>query len=141
MGRDFPNKGEELYDIAEAMHVRKPLKKDDRSAKLKKDEGKSVKPWRRKKMEFIMPIVGPINNWTWVRFFENMEKKFCNASSNVLFNIFNKMNFDLAYFNVSHNIEILNLNDSIRTYVFHMLRTYVMILCNWLSLWQNALYL
>ena len=44
VGRDFPNKGEELYDIAEAMHVRKPLKKDDRSAKLKKDEGKSVKP-------------------------------------------------------------------------------------------------
>ena len=29
----------------------------------------------------------------------------------------------------------------IRTYVFHMLRTYVMILCNWLILWQNALYL
>ena len=44
MGRDFTNKGEELYDIAEAMHVWKPLKKDDRSAKLKKDEGKSVKP-------------------------------------------------------------------------------------------------
>ena len=29
----------------------------------------------------------------------------------------------------------------IKTYVFHMLRTYVMILCNWLILWQNALYL
>ena len=29
----------------------------------------------------------------------------------------------------------------IRTYVFHMLRTYVMILCNWLILWQNAFYL
>ena len=85
-------------------------------------------------MEFITPIVGPINNWTWVGFFENMGKKFCNASSNVLFNIFNKMNFDLAYFNVSHNIEILNLNDSVRTYVFHMLRIYVMILCNWLIL-------
>ena len=41
-----------------------------------------------------------------------MEKKFCNVSSNVLFNIFNKMNSDLAYFNVSHNIEILHLNDS-----------------------------
>ena len=35
-----------------------------------------------------------------------------NASSNVLFNIFNKINSDLAYFNVSHNIEILHLNDS-----------------------------
>ena len=44
--------------------------------------------------------------------FENVEKKMCNASPNVLFNIFNKMNFDLAYFNVSHNIEILHLNDS-----------------------------
>ena len=29
----------------------------------------------------------------------------------------------------------------VRTYVFYMLRTYVMILCNWLILWQNALYL
>ena len=41
-----------------------------------------------------------------------MGKRFCNASSNVLFNIFNKMNSDLAYFNVSHNIEIFHLNDS-----------------------------
>ena len=39
-------------------------------------------------------------------------KKFCNTSSNVRFNIFNKMNFDLAYFDVSYNIEILHLNDS-----------------------------
>ena len=29
----------------------------------------------------------------------------------------------------------------VRTYVFHMLRIYVMILCNWLILWQNTLYL
>ena len=62
--------------------------------------------------KFIMPIIGPINNWTWVGFFENMGIKFCNASSNVLFNIFNKMNSDSAYFDVSHNIEILHLNDS-----------------------------
>ena len=62
--------------------------------------------------KFIMPIVGPINNWTWVGFSENVGKNFCNASSNVLFNIFNKMNYDLAYFVVSHNIEILHLNDS-----------------------------
>ena len=62
--------------------------------------------------KFIVPIVGPINNWTWVGFYENLGKKFCNASSNVLFNIFNKMNSDLAYFDVSHNIEILHLNDS-----------------------------
>ena len=41
-----------------------------------------------------------------------MGKKFCNASSNVLFNVFNKMNSNLAYFYVSHNIEILRLNDS-----------------------------
>ena len=51
--------------------------------------------------------MGPINNWTWVGFSENMGK-----SSNVLFNIFNKMNSDLANFDVSHNIEILHLNDS-----------------------------
>ena len=59
--------------------------------------------------KFIMPIIGPINNWTWVGFFENRGKKFCNASSNVFFN---KMNSSLAYFDVSHNIEILQLNDS-----------------------------
>jgi len=39
-------------------------------------------------------------------------KKDCNASPNVLFKFFNKMNSDLAYFDVFHNIEILNLNDS-----------------------------
>ena len=38
--------------------------------------------------------------------------KFYNASFDVLFNIFNKMNSNLAYFDVSHNIEILHLNDS-----------------------------
>ena len=54
--------------------------------------------------KFIMPIVGPINNWTWVGFSENIGKEFCNASSNVLFNIFNKMNSDFAYVDVFHNI-------------------------------------
>ena len=51
--------------------------------------------------KFIMPTIRPINNWTWVGFSENMGQKFCNASSNVLFNIFNKMNSDLAYFDVT----------------------------------------
>ena len=60
----------------------------------------------------IIPVVGQLNNWTWVGFSKNKEKKFCNASPDVLFNIFNKMNSDLAYFDVSHNIEILYLNDS-----------------------------
>ena len=41
-----------------------------------------------------------------------MGKKVCNASPNVLFNIFNKMNSDLAYVDVSYNIEIPHLNDS-----------------------------
>ena len=31
--------------------------------------------------------------------------------------------------------------DFVRTYVIHLLGTYVTILCNWLILWQNALYL
>ena len=30
---------------------------------------------------------------------------------------------------------------TVRTYVIHLLGTYVTILCNWLILWQNALYL
>ena len=47
--------------------------------------------------KFVMPTMGPINYWTWVGFSENMGKKFCNASSNVLFNIFNKMNSTLTY--------------------------------------------
>ena len=55
--------------------------------------------------------MGPINNWNWVGFFENMGKIFCNTSSNVLFNISNKMKSNLAYFDVSYNIEILHLND------------------------------
>jgi len=59
-----------------------------------------------------MPAIGQLNNWTWVGFSKSREKKFCNASPNVLFNIFNKTNYDLAYFDVSHNIEILHLNDS-----------------------------
>ena len=42
--RDFPNKGEDLYNIIEAMHVWKPLKKEDWSAMLKKDEEKNGKP-------------------------------------------------------------------------------------------------
>ena len=61
---------------------------------------------------FIMSLVGQLINWIWVGFSNNMGKKFCNASSIVLFIIFNKMNSDLAYFDVSHNIEILHLNDS-----------------------------
>ena len=59
-----------------------------------------------------MPAVGQLNNWNWVGFFENVGKKVCNASPSVLFNIFNKMNSELAYFDVSLNIEILHLNDS-----------------------------
>ena len=35
----------------------------------------------------------------------------------------------------------LSKGEIVRAYVFHMLRTYVMILCNWLILWQNAFYL
>ena len=61
---------------------------------------------------FIVPTVRQLNNWTWVEFYKNMGKEFCNASSDVLFNIFKKMNFDLVYFDVSHNIKILHLNDS-----------------------------
>ena len=52
VGRDFPNKGEDLYDITETMHVWKPLKGEDWSAKLKKGKGKSGKPRRRKKKEY-----------------------------------------------------------------------------------------
>ena len=59
---------------------------------------------------FILPTVRQLNNWTWVGFSENVGKKVCNVSSNILFNIFNKMNSDLVYFNMSHNIEILHLN-------------------------------
>ena len=52
---------------------------------------------------FIVPIVGQLNNWTWFGLSKSGEKKFCNASPDALFN---KMNFDLASFDVSYNIEI-----------------------------------
>ena len=61
---------------------------------------------------FIMLIMGQLNSWTWFRFSENMGKKVYNASPIVLFNIFNKMNSNLAYFDVSHNFEIPHINDS-----------------------------
>ena len=44
---------------------------------------------------FIMPVVGQLNNWTWVGFFKSGENKFCYTSLDVLF-----------------NIEIVHLNDS-----------------------------
>ena len=52
-----------------------------------------------------MPADGQLSNWTRVEFSNNKGNKFCNASLDVLFNLFNKMNY-LAYFDVSHNIEI-----------------------------------
>ena len=55
---------------------------------------------------------GQLNNWAWVEFSKSGEKKFCNVSPDVLFNIFNKINSNLAYCDISHNIEILHLNDS-----------------------------
>ena len=58
-----------------------------------------------------MPAVGQLSNWIQVGFSKNMGNEFCNASLDVLFNIFNKMNSDLAYFDMSHNIEILHLKD------------------------------
>ena len=61
---------------------------------------------------FTLPADGQLSNWTWVGLSENVGKKVRNANPNVLFNIFNKINFDLAYFDVSYNIEILHLNDS-----------------------------
>ena len=41
-----------------------------------------------------------------------MGKKICNGSFDVLFNVCNRMNSNLAYFNMSHNIEIMHLKDS-----------------------------
>ena len=63
-----------------------------------------------------------------------MGKKFCNASSDLLFNIFNKMNSDLAYFDVSHNIEILHL--------IVLLNLKIKLINNWkikVNLWNQLL--
>ena len=60
---------------------------------------------------FIMSTDGHLSIWTWVDFSQVIGKMSCNTSFDVLFNIFNKMKFDFAYFDVSHNIEILHLND------------------------------
>ena len=45
-----------------------------------------------------------------------------------------------AFLNGVLNEEVF-VEQPIRTYVFHMLGTYVTILWNWLIFWQNALYL
>ena len=42
---------------------------------------------------FIVLPVGQLNNWTWVGFSKNVGNEFSNVSSDVLFNIFNKMIF------------------------------------------------
>ena len=83
---------------------------------------------------FIMPVDGQLSNWTWVGFSKNMGMKFCNASSDLLFNIFNKMNSDLAYFDVSHNIEILHL--------IVLLNLKIKLINNWkikVNLWNQLL--
>ena len=58
---------------------------------------------------FIVLAVEQLNNWTWVGFSKNVGNAFCNVSSDVLFN---KMYSNLAYVDVSHNMEFLHLNDS-----------------------------
>ena len=42
---------------------------------------------------------------------------------------------------VSISIHSCYIYKIVRTYVIHLLGTYVTILCNWLILWQNAFYL
>ena len=37
--------------------------------------------------------------------------------------------------------KMVNVISVVRTYVIHLLRTYITILYNWLIFWQNALYL
>ena len=91
------------YMDAEAMETMLKEERDVLAITIKESSNPST---------FIVPAMGQLNNWTWVGFSKNMGKEFCNTSSDVLFNIFNKMNSNLTYFDVSHNIEILHLNDS-----------------------------
>ena len=53
MGRNFPNKDKDLYDMIEAMHVWEPLKKEDC---LKKDKGRvaSLEEERRKNSSYLL---------------------------------------------------------------------------------------
>ena len=46
---------------------------------------------------FFMPTDGQLTNWACIGFSNSMGKIPYNASSNVIFNIFNKMNSNLAY--------------------------------------------
>ena len=91
------------YMDAEAMETMLKEERDVLAITIKESSNPST---------FIVPAMRQLNNWTWVGFSKNMGKEFCNTSSDVLFNIFNKMNSNLTYFDVSHNIEILHLNDS-----------------------------
>ena len=47
----------------------------------------------------------------------------------------------LLWSSIALSLHTLSHTTLVRTYVFLILRTYVMILCNWFILWQNALYL
>ena len=87
------------YMDAEAMETMLKEERDVLAITIKESSNPST---------FIVPAMGQLNNWTWVGFSKNMGKEFCNTSSDVLFNIFNKMNSNLTYFDVSHNIEILH---------------------------------
>jgi len=58
---------------------------------------------------FIVPSMGQLNYWTWVRFFKNMGNEFCNVSLDVPFNIFNKMNLKMKLINNwKRNLNIWN---------------------------------
>ena len=49
--------------------------------------------------------------------------------------------FLIVSLSLSFSVSYVSCIMAVRTYVFHMLRIYIMILCNWLILWQKTLYL
>ena len=61
-----------------------------------------------------------------------------SSSVNMSWVIYNFSHMFICLLSFCHG---LPKGEMVRIYVFHMLRTYVMILWNWFILWQNALYL
>ena len=74
------------------------------------------------------------------KFFESLckDRFYCIQQMNMSWVIYDFSHMFICLLWFYHG---LPKGEIVRTYVFYMLRTYVMILCNWLIFWRNALYL
>ena len=90
-----------------------------------------------------MKIKGILKSWFWFSQHQGMLSILCSTIQGYMLSFMNEVDLCLLL-PLCVLYEIQNQifqQEIVRTYVFHLLRTYVILLCNWLILWQNALYL